>query len=252
MSAESSMPREVLLARTLVEMADTLVDDFDLVELLARLVDRCVEVLDVSAAGLMLVAPEGDLRLAASSSEVMRVLELFELQAQEGPCLESYRTGEPVVNQDLAVVNGRWPVFAPVAFEAGFRSVHALPMRLRGQVIGALNLFRTGEGVLDAVDVPAAQSLADMGTIAILQYRAAIEAQRLNEQLNFALNSRILIEQAKGVLAERAGIDIEQAFSRLRGYARNHNARLVNVAQQVIDHTLDAGSFDPPSSAPRA
>lgn len=246
-----SMPREVLLARTLVELADTLVDDFDVVELLTLLVDRCVEVLGVSAAGLMLVAPADDLRLAASSSEAMRLVELFELQSQEGPCLDCYRAGEPVVNQNLAIVNGRWPNFAPVALEAGFRSVHALPLRLRGRVIGAVNLFRTDEGAMDAVDVLAGQALADMATIAILQHRSAVESHVLNEQLNFALNSRVVIEQAKGVLSERAVVDMQEAFSRLRGYARDHNLRLVDVAQQVIDRTLETAAFDPPGSAPR-
>ena len=250
MSSES-MPREVLLARALVELADTLVDDFDVVDLLVQLVERCVEVLDVSAAGLMLVAPEGDLRLAASSSEAMRVVELFELQSQEGPCMDCYHAGEPVVNQDLAVVNGRWPNFAPVALEAGFRSVHALPLRLRGQVIGAVNLFRTDGGALDEIDVLAGQALADMATIAILQHRAAAESHVLNEQLNFALNSRIVIEQAKGVVSERASIDMEESFSRLRSYARSHNLRLRDVAQQVIDRTLDSAALDPPSSTPR-
>src|SRR2546429_4120815 len=145
------MPRGATLARTLVGLADTLVAEFDVVELLTRLTDGCVDVLDVGAAGIMLMSPEGDLRVMASSSEAMRVVELFELQSQEGPCLDCYRTGEPVVNQDLAVVNGRWPNFAPVALQAGFRSVHALPLRLRGQVIGAVNLFRTDEVAMDGV-----------------------------------------------------------------------------------------------------
>jgi GAF domain-containing protein len=250
MTEQAAMSREVLLARTLIELADTLVDDFDVVELLTRLVDRCVEVLGVSAAGLMLVSPEGDLRLAASSSEAMRVVELFELQSQEGPCLDCYRTGEPVVNQDLTIVNGRWPNFASVALDAGFRSVHALPLRLRGQVIGAVNLFRTDEGAMDAIDVLAGQALADMATIAILQHRAAVESQVLNEQLNFALNSRVLIEQAKGVLTERAGLDMEQAFAQLRNHARNHNLRLVDVAQQVIDRSLDTATLDSRTRAP--
>ena len=140
------MPREVMLARTLVELADTLVADFDVVELLTLLADRCVDVLDVGAAGLMLAAPDGDLRVMASSSETMRVLELFELQSEEGPCLDCYRTGQPVVNQDLATVDGRWPRFAAEALAAGFHSVHALPMRLRGTVIGALNLFHIEPG----------------------------------------------------------------------------------------------------------
>jgi len=150
------------------------------------------------------------------------------------------------------VQGGRWPNFAPVALEAGFRSVHALPLRLRGQIIGAVNLFRTDEGAMDTVDVLAGQALADMATIAILQHRSAIESQLLNEQLNFALNSRVLIEQAKGVLSERADIDMEEAFSRLRNYTRNHNVQLVDVAQQVIDRTLHTAALDPPSSTARA
>jgi GAF domain-containing protein len=240
-----------LLARTLVELADSLVDDFDVVELLTLLADRCVQVLDVSAAGLMLVAPEGDLRVMASSSEAMRVVELFELQSDEGPCLDCYRTGEQVVNQGLADGERHWRRFAPVALEAGFQSVHAVPMRLRGVIIGALNLFRADPGALTAADVVAAQAFADVATIAILQHRAVLESQVINEQLNHALNSRVVIEQAKGVLAERAGLDMEQAFSRLRNHARNHNLRLVNVAEAVIAGTLTTAALDPPHPAHR-
>jgi GAF domain-containing protein len=239
------MPKQALLVRTLVELADTLVDDFDVVELLTRLADRCVEVLDVAAAGLMIASPSGgDLRVVASSSEAMRVLELFELQHEEGPCPDCYRTGAPVVNQDLATIDGRWPRFAPRALEAGFHSVHALPMRLRGVTIGALNLFRAEEGPLAEDDIVAAQALADVATIAILQQRAALEAKVLNEQLGQALNTRIVIEQAKGVLAERANLDMEQSFSRLRGHARSHNLRLVDLAEGVIDGTVTAESLD--------
>jgi GAF domain-containing protein len=240
------MPRETMLARTLVKLADTLVADFDVVELLTVLTDGCVDVLDVGAAGLMLVAPEGDLRVVASSSEAMRVLELFELQAQEGPCLDCYRTGQPVLNQDLATGNGRWPRFAAEALAAGFHSVHALPMRLRGAVIGALNLFHVHPGEMRQADIAAGQAMADVATIAILQHRAALEAQLINEQLNHALNSRVAIEQAKGMLAERVGLDMEQAFSRLRNHARNHNLRLVDVAQDVLDGRLATESLDPP------
>jgi GAF domain-containing protein len=229
------MPREALLARTLVELADTLVDDFDVVELLTLLTDRCVEVLDVTAAGLMLVAPEGDLRVMASSSEEMRLVELFELQSLEGPCPDCYRSGEPSLNPSLATENGRWPRFTPVALAAGFRSVHALPMRLRGLTIGALNLFRTAEGLLDEADVVVAQALADVATIAVLQHRAAVAGHVVVEQLNHALNSRVLIEQAKGVIAERARVDMDQAFSWLRQHARTHHLLLAEVAQSVID-----------------
>jgi GAF domain-containing protein len=237
------MPREALLVRTLVELADTLVDDFDVAELLTLLVDRCVEVFDVGAAGLMLVTPEGDLRVVASSSEEMRLLELFELQSQEGPCPDCFRTGQPALNLKLATDDGHWPRFGPTALEAGFRSVSALPMRLRGAIIGVLNLFRTHEGPLEEADVVAAQALGDVATIAILQHRAILQADVVNEQLNHALNSRIIIEQAKGILAERAGVDMEHAFRWLRTHARSRNLRLVDVAESVINGSL---APDPP------
>jgi GAF domain-containing protein len=240
--------REVLLARTFVEIVDTLVDDFDVVDLLTMVADRCVEVLEVSAAGLMLVSPEGDLRVVAYSSEAVRAVELFELQSEEGPSLDAFRTGAPVVNQDLETVNGRWPRFAARAIACDLRSVHALPMRLRGLTIGALSLFRAHEGAMEESDVIAAQALADVATVSILHHRAASEAQLVNEQLNHALSSRIVIEQAKGVVAERTGLDMEEAFARLRYHARNHNLRLVDAAQAVIDGTLKPETFDLPSS----
>ncbi len=239
------MSREALLATTLVELADTLVDDFDVVDLLTTLADRCVDVLDVAAAGIMLVAPEGELRAMASSSEAMRVVELFELQSKEGPCLDCYRTGRPVVNQDLTAVNARWPRFAAVALDAGFKAADAVPMRLRGQIIGAINLFRSEPGSLTDDDVITARAFADVATIAILQHRAALEAQVLNNQLNHALNSRIAIEQAKGMIAEREGLGMEQAFSLLRNHSRNHNLRLANVATEIVDGTIAPGSLDP-------
>jgi GAF domain-containing protein len=243
------MPREAMLARALVELADTLVAD--LVDVLTLLADHCVELLDVGAAGLMLVAPDGDLRVMASSSEAMRVLELFELQSHEGPCLDCYRTGEAVVNQDLATVDSRWPRFAPEALAAGFQSVHALPMRLRGTVIGALNLFHAEPGEMQQADVDAAQALADVATISILQHRATLETKVVNEQLNLALNSRVLIEQAKGMVAERQALTMQEAFAALRNYARNHNLRLTDVARDVIDGRLAASVLDRVPAAER-
>ena len=237
------MTREAMLAKAMVELADTLVADFDVVELLTVLADRCVEVLDVEAAGIMLVAADGDLRVMASSSEAMRVLELFELQSQEGPCLDCYRTGEAVVNQDLAAAGGRWPRFAAEALAAGFGSVQALPMRLRGIVIGALNLFRVEAGDTGQADVAAAQALADIATIGIIQHRNALEAQVVNDQLSHALNSRVVIEQAKGIVAERMGTNVDESFSMLRSYARSHNQRLADVAHDVISGTLTAAAF---------
>lgn len=242
------MPNEALLVRTLVELADNLVDYFDVVELLSLLADRCVEILDVSAAGVMLVAPEGDLRVVASSSEAMRVVELFELQADEGPCPDCYRGGEAVSNDDLA--GGAWPRFGPVALGAGFHSVHALPMRIRGSVIGALNLFCSEPGSLTKEDVGAAQALAAVATIAILQQRVVAEAQILNDQLNHALNARVLIEQAKGVLSERAGLSMEAAFEAMRGHARDHNQHLADVARSVIDKTLAPTVLAAPRRSP--
>lgn len=242
------MPREALLARTLVELADTLVDDFDVVELLTTLTDRSVEVVDVAAAGLMLAVPGGELRVMAFSNEAARLLELFELQSQEGPCLDCYRSGEPATSEDLES-EPRWPRFAPVALQAGFRSVHALPMRLRGTIIGALNLFHVEPGEMRTADRTAAQALADVATIAILQHRVALESQIVSEQLSQALNSRIVIEQAKGMVAERHGLSMEDAFSALRSYARNNNIRLIDVSTEVIEGTLPDPTFEPDSDA---
>lgn len=244
------MAREGELVRALVALADTLVADFDVVELLSRLTDHCLDVLDVSAAGIMLADPDGDLRVMASSSEAMRLLELFEVQSQEGPCLDCFRTGRSVVNEDLDRVDSPWPRFASEARSAGFASVHALPMRLRGAVIGALNLFHEAPGSMSQADVDAGQALADIATIAILQHRAAHEAQVVNEQLNNALNSRVVIEQAKGMIAEREGLDLESSFLLLRNHARNHNLRLADVAASIIAGTVPASALDrlPPTT----
>jgi GAF domain-containing protein len=240
------MAREAMLARALVDLADNLVSDFDVAELLIVLTDRCVDVLDVSAAGIMLASPAGDLRVMASSSEAMRLLELFELQAQEGPCLDCYTTGEPVLNVDLAGDDPRWPLFAERATAAGFRTVHALPLRLRGAVLGALNMFNVDAGKIRPADVAAAQALADVATIAILQHRAASEAKLLNEQLSEALNTRIVIEQAKGMIAQQRGIDMEAAFTTLRDHARTHNLRLADLARDVVDGHQDLGTLGHP------
>jgi GAF domain-containing protein len=196
------MARESLLISTLVELADNLVDNFDVIDVLTVLSDRCVEAIDVDAAGVMLASPGGELQFVASSSESMRVLELFQIQADEGPCVDCYKDGNAIVNHALEVPDARWPRFTPQAVAQGFRSVHCLPLRLRGRTIGALNLFRTEQGPLDADDVIVAQGLADVATIAILQHRTSLDARLLNDQLSNALNSRIIIEQAKGKVSQ--------------------------------------------------
>lgn len=233
-----------MLARTFVELADTLVAEFDVVELLTLVANRCVEVLEVDAAGLMVVGSDGELRVMASSSNAMRVLELFELQSQDGPCPDAFNTGTSVQHSDLAMLNGRWPHFGPEALAAGFRSVQALPMRLRGSVIGALNLFHVEPGEMREEDQLAAQAFADVATIAILQHRAALETQMVNEQLQNALNTRIVIEQAKGMVAERQGLSMEESFAVLRSHARNHNLRLADVANDVITGVVSARNLD--------
>ena len=239
------MLRETVLARTMVELADNLVDDFDVVELLTTLADRCVEVLDVDAAGIMLAGPDGELHLMASSSESMRLVELFELQSRQGPCLDCFRTGRPVVNRDLTGGDRRWPRFAAVAVGEGFRAADAIPMRLRTTIIGALNLFRSTTGSLNDDDVVAAQALADIATIAIVQHRTAVDARVLNEQLSGALTSRIVIEQAKGMIGERRQLAMDEAFALLRHHARRNNLRLAAVAGSIVDGTVDPSTLDP-------
>ncbi len=246
------MTRESDVVGALVEMADTLVDDYDIIDVLTGLTDRCVTLLGVSAAGVMLVSPHGDLRPVASSSEAMRVLELFQLQAQEGPCLDAFRTGEPTNHQDLRAGSGRWPAFSAAAHEAGFQSVLALPLRLRDVTIGALNLFSVEMTPMDERNLIVARAFADLAAISVLQHRAASEAQRLNEQLSHALTSRIVIEQAKGLIAERAGVDVAEAFSRLRRYARDNQLRLTDVAQTAVDGTLDPSAWTAASRSSRS
>jgi GAF domain-containing protein len=227
----------------MVTLADNLVTDFDVIELLTMLADRCVTLLDVSAAGLMLAGPDGTLRVIASSSEQMRLLELFELQTDQGPCLESFQSGEAVTLHDLTTATARWPQFAPEALSNGFLAVHALPMRLRGTVIGVLNLFQSATEGLDDESLQAARAFADIATIAILQYRATTRSQELIDQLNTALNTRVVIEQAKGIVSERQQVDMERAFATLRQHARNHNMRLSDVAAAVVAGTLKASSL---------
>ena len=226
-----------LLAETFVELTDTMVAGFDVIDFLHLLTDRSAQLLDVSAAGLLLADPRGDLRLVAASSEAARLLELFQIQNDQGPCLDCFRAGAPVSAPDLAAAAGRWPRFAAAAQEAGFAAVQALPMRLRDQVIGALNLFSASPGELSAADIRVGQALADVATISLLHERGIRQSDALNEQLQTALNSRVLIEQAKGKLAERLGVDMEQAFNLLRDYARSRNLHLSDLARAFIDGT---------------
>jgi GAF domain-containing protein len=228
------------MAEVFVELADTLIENFDVVDFLQRLTDRCVELLQADASGLMLTDQRGGLQLMAATLERARVLELFELQVQEGPCLECFNTGEAITNVELAEAeaNRRWPVFAPAAMDAGFGATHALPMRLRGRVIGALNLFTDDQVRLGDHDIAVGQAMADVATIGLLHQRNTHEQTILSEQLQTALQSRILVEQAKGALAARTGVTVGEAFTKMRSYARSNNLTLSGVAEAVVDGSL--------------
>ena len=224
-----------LLSGTFVDLADTMVADFDVIDFLHLLTDRSVTRLAVSAAGVMLADPRGELRVAAASSEAAGLIELFQIQNDQGPCLDCFRTAQPVTAADLTGPDQRWPQFAAAATRAGFRSVEALPMRLRDEVIGALNLFRATPEPLSPPDLRIAQALADVATIGLLQERAVRRMETVAEQLQAALNSRVVVEQAKGKLAERLSIEMDEAFGLLRVYARNSNQRLTDVARNFVD-----------------
>lgn len=235
------MDREQRLSDTFVELADTLVTGFDIVDLIHTLTQRCVELTDVDAAGIMLADGSGTLHVIGSSSERSRLLELLEVQSAEGPCLDAFRDGETVV-ADFSDAE-RWPTVAPEAVRSGFGSVVALPMRLRHEAIGALNLFRNDPAPLPAADVAICRALADVATIGLLQERAVREARLLADQLQSALNTRVVLEQAKGVLAERSGIDVDVAFDVMRVYARRVNRPLGEVARDVVEGRLSPGQL---------
>jgi GAF domain-containing protein len=227
-----------------------MVAGFDVIDFLHVLTSRSVQLLDIDAAGLLLADPRGELRVVAASSEAARLLELFQLQTDQGPCLDCCRTGQPVTAADLATAQ-RWPQFTAAARDAGFTAVQALPMRLREQVIGALNLFRATPGPFDPADVRIGQALADVATISLLHERGMRHSEVLNEQLQTALNSRVIIEQAKGKLAERLGLDMEQAFNLLRETARTSNRRLSDLAQAFVSGTDALAGLDVSRSQPR-
>ncbi|MEU8221751.1 GAF and ANTAR domain-containing protein [Kribbella sp. NPDC048915] len=233
MSASDRRVREVF-----IELSDTLVDDFDIIEFLDRLATRCNELLDVSACGILLVDHLGALNLVAASSAQARMVELGQLQNLEGPCLDAFTTGRPVQYADLRAESAPWPRFTAAALEAGYLAVHAIPMRLRDSTLGAVNLFSSRSGPLDEDTVLLAQALADAATIGIVHQRTLERHETVTEQLQTALNSRILIEQAKGYLSHSLSLDVDMAFDILRKYARANNRRLTDVATEVVEGRL--------------
>ena len=224
------------LAQAFVGLADTLVADYDAVEVSQQLIESSMALLPIAAAGLLIGDVHGELHVLASSSEETKLLELLQLQSNAGPCLVAYRTGQPVLVEDLNLEPERWPAFAKKAAEYRYRSVSALPLRLRDERVGALNLFRTEVGDMSPTDVSVGQALADVATVGILHQRTLTHSHLISQQLQGALNSRVIIEQAKGVLAERGSIDMDRAFVLLRTHARNTQQRLADVALAVVNN----------------
>ncbi len=235
------------LAQVFVELADTLTDDFDLIEFLQLLATHTSDLFDARAAGLLLADQRGRLQVMAASDERAELLELFQVQAHEGPCQDCFTHGEAVVNADLTQAHHRWPTFAPRAVAAGYRSVHAFPLRLRKQTYGALNLFGTDTGQMAPADTKIVQALADIATIGMLQQRAIQRGDDLTEQLQGALNTRIVIEQAKGMIAQTHAITPDQAFNMLRDYCRRNGLPLTDVANRVITAPASLGELMTPA-----
>lgn len=240
----SSTSREVRLSAAFVMVADTLTADYDVVDLLHTLVNQCTEILDAQAGGLMLVDVNGNLQLMASTSESADLVEVMQLAAGAGPCVDCFTAGQSVSVPDIGASGQKWPAFRRAALEQGFLSVHATPMRLRGEVIGTMNLFGTSIGELGPRDAAVAQALADVATIGILQERVAAHSHIVSEQLQRALDSRILIEQAKGAVAQAQSLTMDQAFNALRAYARNHNLTLYAVSEAVTNRTLNVHALE--------
>jgi hypothetical protein len=225
---------EQRLAEIFVEVADTLVDEFDVLDFMQMLAHRTAGLVTEATVGLLLADERGLLQFVAASNETTRLLELFQLQWADGPCLDAFRTGEPVVNADLSAAGDRWPRFAPYASAGGFRSVHAFPLRLRDDVIGAMGVFGNRPAALDEADVRIVQALADVAAIGLLQERTIHRGELLTEQLQGALNSRIIIEQAMGAVAQARVVSVDDAFQLLRRHARRTNQRLIDIARKVV------------------
>lgn len=230
--------RDAQLLQIFVRLADTLVDDYDVVDLLQSLVEACRDLLDTSAAGILLAGPDGELELVASTSEATRLVETMQLSAQAGPCIESFRTGMPISVPSIDDVPEQWSAFRASAREQGFRSAESIPLRLRDITIGALNLLRTDTGTPPESDLVAARAFADVATIGILHERSLRESELLSQQLQYALNSRVVIEQAKGVVSFTSGVPIDESFEVIRRYARSHGLTVSDVAARLVRREL--------------
>lgn len=229
--------REAHLGTAFVRLADSLVGGFDVVELLNTLVEECKGVLDVDEAGLVLADSKHRLQAMAATSDSCALLEQSQIENGTGPCIEAFTSGEVVTIDDIER-SFRWADFRSVALDSGYRAVHAVPLRLRTEIIGALNLFSKEPGALTGQDAMVAQALADVATIAIIQYRSASEQTVVATQLQNALDSRVVIEQAKGVISQFSQVSMDEAFTRMRSRARSSNSSLRSVAETVVSRQL--------------
>jgi len=233
-----TLTREQGILRAFAQLADTLVADYDVVDLLQNLVDLSSRFLGATASGVMLADEHGELDVIASTSEASRLVEVMQLSAYAGPCIESFETGAVVSVADIEQVPDRWQAFRDRALEQGFAAIDAIPLRLRAQTIGTLNLFRAATGDLPEDDLVAAQAFADVATIGILHQRSLAESDAIRQQLQFALNSRIIVEQAKGVVAQTRAVPIDQAFTLIRDYARRNQKGISQVASDIVERRL--------------
>lgn len=231
----SGVSRERKVSELYVRLSDTLVSGYDVSEFLQMLVEGCKDVLEVDVVGVLLEKRDGELSVSAASDEEMRTLEALELQTRGGPCFDAYTQQQQVVVEDLEACRDRWPQFVEKALDLGFRCGHAFPLRRREDTLGALDMYKEAPAPFTEDDVHLAQSLADIATIAIVNQRTVRDAEILAEQLQTALHSRVLIEQAKGVLAGREGISPEEAFDRIRRHCRNSHETMRDVSRQVVD-----------------
>jgi GAF domain-containing protein len=245
------MNREQRVTEIFVEVADSLIDDFDLIDFLQQLSVRCMELINVAAVGILLADQNDVLQTMAASDEHTRLLELFATQHDQGPCVECFKSGAARTNINLTdpQVTSRWPKFAPRAAETGFVAANALPLRLRGRVIGTLALFQTDPDPLSEQDITLAQALADIATIALLQQRTAANSEIERAQLQHALTSRIVLEQVKGILAERWQVSVDEAFTAFRSYARAHQLQLARLAREIADSAFDTTLIPPPGQS---
>ncbi len=250
----ASGDREAALLGTFVDLARGMTADSDVPDLLHRLVDRCVELFPATSTGLMLLDDAGVPAVAAASSSDQQQLEMLQLQRDQGPCIDCLRTGEHVLVDELAGATDRWPVWAPRAHELGARSVYAFPLQLGGRTFGALNLFGDRTYMLPAADQTAAAALAELAAAVVAADRQARQAEQLTGQLQHALESRVVIEQAKGITSVALGVSVDEAFQVLRGYSRSHNRRLADLAADLAAGRLDARELtrpQPPAPARR-